>query len=127
MMGERSRYFITLRQDSFCDLTRREETLACRRQAEVFVSAFNAWLRTSGFDNKAVSLTVTAFGQVLMTCGADVMRSLREKDPQDLTASIAVIRPAPVPTEGFARAHFAAGLKPLPPLTEDWQATRKGA
>ena len=122
-MRERSRYFITLQQEGHNDFGRREDTAVCRRRAEAFVGDLHLWLRDRGFDGASVTLSVTAFGQVLMTCEDAVVRSLRE-DVTPFSASIAAIRPAPKPGENFARGPFATTFKPFTALVEGGSSAR---
>jgi len=61
-----------------------------RRAALEFVRGVRAWLEESGYGPKVTNMDITLFGQVLITCEADVIDMVREQD----VLSIAAIRQA---------------------------------
>lgn len=97
--NELNRYFIELQPAGGPPVPRAKETEQRRRQAEHFIASIADWLRNHAMEDRVTALTVTALGQVQITCPADVINHIRDENDQD----IANIRPGAVFTGNLGR------------------------
>lgn len=98
MSHERFRYFIELQPDVEPDATRARETELRRAIASEFVLFLREWLDDNDLESSVGAVDVTAFGQIHITCTADVIRRIREENLTD----IAAIRPTALIGDGLA-------------------------
>ena len=99
MQSHHRRYFIELQPDGQPAVHRNRETEVRREQAVQFISTIYNWLRNHDLYDKVSGMDVTAFGQVRITCEADVINRIRAEDE----LSIAAIRPGAAYVEGMSQ------------------------
>lgn len=80
-------------------MSRRREDEIRREQAANFITTIYAWLKDNALDSKVSAVALTAFGQVQITCEADVISRLSDENEM----SIAAIRPGALYVEGMGR------------------------
>jgi hypothetical protein len=80
------RYFIELHPALPARVSRGAEREARRRAALDFIAGLQSWLHATGNENKVGHVDVTLFGQVLITCEADVIDRVREQDILNVAA-----------------------------------------
>lgn len=97
MMKEHFHYFIELQSESAAALSRMEENDLQRRKALETINHLKDWLHKQGLEDRVSTLRTTVFGQVHITCAADVMQRIRDTD----TVSIVAVR------QGALRSHRA--------------------
>ncbi|MBV8548355.1 MAG: hypothetical protein JO126_02725 [Alphaproteobacteria bacterium] len=107
MNRETHRYFIELEPKENAvvtePMTRARETEIRRQQAAEFVESFNEWLRNEALETKVASLAITALGQVQITCEADVIHHMRDREE----LPIATIRQGAVYADHLGRFALA--------------------
>ena len=86
MNNEQHRYFIELQPHEGTPVSRSEEALVRRQQAERFVEEVGAWLQREAMESKVLAMAVTALGQVQITCEADVISQIRTHDEERIAA-----------------------------------------
>lgn len=99
MQSHHRRYFIELQPDGTPAVPRNREAEARREQAVSFIATIYGWLRDHHLYDKVSGMDVTAFGQVRITCEADVINRIRGEDE----LSIAAIRPGAAYVEGMGQ------------------------
>jgi len=99
LYSDHHRYFIELQPDGVDPVPRHREDALRRQQAFQFIASIYDWLKQNALDNKVSDLDVTAFGQVRITCEADVIARIGGEE--DL--HIASIRPSAMYVEGMGR------------------------
>jgi hypothetical protein len=99
MTNPHGRYFIELQPRAGEEnAPRSRETEIRRRMALDFLTTIKEWLQDNDLGEKVSTLSVTAFGQIQITCEPSVINLIRNQD----VVNIAAIRPG-VYTEHFAR------------------------
>ncbi|MDX2028417.1 MAG: hypothetical protein SFW62_07255 [Alphaproteobacteria bacterium] len=99
MQSDQHRYFIELQPAAGATVPRNREDEIRREQAAHFITAIYAWLKNNALGDKVSAVAMTAFGQVQITCEADVISRL--SDEEEL--QIAAIRPSALYVEGMGR------------------------
>ena len=97
------RYFIELQSGESANLPRAHETEQRRRTALSFLENMRNWLKEKDLDEKVSALNVTMFGQIQITCEADVITRIRNQENVD----IAAIRQGNAFAENFGRLNEA--------------------
>ncbi len=97
MYSDHHRYFIELQPQG--DVPRHSEDATRREQALRFVTSIYGWLKHHELDDKVSKMDVTAFGQVRITCEADVISRMRGEGE----LHIVTIRRAAAYVEGMGR------------------------
>jgi hypothetical protein len=99
MNRDHRRYFIELQPEGATPVPRNREAETRREQATLFVETVYGWLRSHDLDDKVSEMDVTMFGQVQITCEAEIINRIRDED----ALSIAAIRPGALYVEGMNR------------------------
>jgi hypothetical protein len=99
MQSHHRRYFIELQPDSPDPVLRNREAETRREQAMHFIAAIYDWLKNNELDGKVSNMDITAFGQIRITCEADVISRIRDEEE----LSIAAIRPGAMYVEGMSK------------------------
>lgn len=99
MKRDHHRYFIELQPETAPPVPRNREAETRREQALLFIAAIYNWLKNHDLGDKVSDMDVTAFGQVRITCDAEVINRMRNED----ALSIAAIRPGAMYVEGMSR------------------------
>ena len=86
MTSEKHRYFLELKASTEEHLSRMEENERRREQALAMIVRLRDWLHQEGLESKVSTVCPTLFGQVQITCAADVLRRLREEDDMPIVA-----------------------------------------
>ena len=86
MKAECHRYFIELQPPFGHETPRHLENTLRRANAENFVLILQDWIDENDLGDKVAALSVTAFGQVYITCEHEVMNLIREQDILNITA-----------------------------------------
>ncbi|MDD3288951.1 MAG: hypothetical protein PHX43_08135, partial [Alphaproteobacteria bacterium] len=84
MVNEKFRYFIELGLETTTPSSRREEQEIRREKALQVVQKLRDWLHEQGLENKVATISPTAFGQVQITCAADVMQKIRDDEEMNI-------------------------------------------
>ena len=80
------RYFIQLQPVSDGYLPRPRFLELQRQQADDFILCLRQWLADHDLQDQVASLTATLFGQIQITCTADVMQRVRQRELQQILA-----------------------------------------
>lgn len=88
LSAEHFRYFIELRPQVDEILSPRDEIDLRHRLAEDFVTTLKEWLEDNHLNDKISWISITAFGQVQITCEVSLIHMIQECD----IMSIATIR-----------------------------------
>jgi hypothetical protein len=99
MNRDHHRYFIELQPDGQAPVPRNREAETRREQALLFIAAIYDWLKNHDLDTKVSAMDVTAFGQIRITCDAEIINRIRDED----ALSIAAIRPGAMYVEGMGQ------------------------
>lgn len=91
-MVEQNRYFIEL-QPEISDLPRAEETVQRRAQAIRFMHSIQQWLAAQNMSSLVSRVAVTAFGQIHITCAAEVIQTIRSTREPAIAAIRSGTRP----------------------------------
>jgi len=97
MYYDHHRFFIELQAQG--SVPRHSEDATRREHALRFITSIYDWLKQHALADKVSAMDVTAFGQIRITCDADVISRIRGED--DL--HIAAIRPSAAYVEGMGR------------------------
>jgi hypothetical protein len=103
MPSPQYRYFIELQPRDGVTLPRSIEAESRRTAALGFLTTVRDWLKQQDLSEKVSALTVTLFGQIQITCEADVIKRIRHDDIVD----IASIRQGTMFSENLGRWHEA--------------------
>ncbi len=98
MVAEKKRYFIELQQEG-SPVPRSMEAAQKRAQAAHFIASIHDWLTENELNDKVSTMAITAMGQVLITCEADVIQLIHQQEE----TSIATIRHGSMFVEGISR------------------------
>lgn len=88
MAKEQFHYFIELQSESAAALSRIEENNLRRAKALEAIDRLRDWLHQEGLEDKVSTLSPTMFGQVHITCAADVIKRIRDEE----SVAIATVR-----------------------------------
>jgi hypothetical protein len=98
MHSEKQRYFIEMDLSGSIPSSYMLETKMRQEKAVQFIAQVCAWVKEHNLTDKVGSLTITAMGQVLITCEADIIEQINSLD----SFPIATIRPGVAPFEKLA-------------------------
>ena len=80
MQEQQYRYFIELQQGYGENVTRSRETEIRRKMATGFIDMLREWLDEMLLTDKVSLMSVTAFGQVQITCEPSIISLIRTQD-----------------------------------------------
>jgi hypothetical protein len=84
MYSDQHRYFIELQPGEDTIVPRWQETEMRRALAARFLEWISAWLKEQKLEKKVSTIVITALGQVLITCEADVIHQILLQGVMDI-------------------------------------------